>query len=81
VHNDRLRDALDRQAIAALATSPGARGYHDQVRARGTSHQAALRQLANRLVGILHGCLKTRTLYDKATASPQHINREIEPAA
>jgi hypothetical protein len=29
--------------------------------ARGNHHNAALRQLANRLVGILHGCLKTRT--------------------
>ncbi|MDQ2813940.1 MAG: IS110 family transposase, partial [Actinomycetota bacterium] len=29
---------------------------------------AALRQLANRLVGILHGCLKTGTSYDEATA-------------
>jgi hypothetical protein len=46
-----------------------------------TSHQAALRQLANRLVGILHAFLKTRTLYDEATAWPQHINREIEPTA
>ena len=25
-------------------------------------------RVANRLVGILHGCLKTRTLYDEATA-------------
>ena len=25
---------------------------------------------ANRLVGILHGCLKTRTLYDETTAWP-----------
>jgi hypothetical protein len=27
----------------------------------------AIRRLANRLVGILHGCLKTRTLYDEVT--------------
>jgi transposase len=81
VHNDRLRDALDRQAFAALATSPGARAYYDQLRARGASHQAALRQLANRLVGILHGCLKTRTRYDETTAWPQRIKQEIKPAA
>jgi hypothetical protein len=31
-------------------------------------HQAALRQLANRLVGILHGCLKTNTVYNENTA-------------
>ena len=35
-------------------------------------HQAALRQLANRLVGILHGCLKTGTLYDETTAWAHH---------
>ena len=68
VHNDRLLDALMSQAFAALNASPGARAYYDQQRTRGAYHHAALRQLANRLVGILHGCLKTRTLYDEATA-------------
>jgi transposase len=68
VHNDRLRDALDAQAFSALTVSPGARGYYHDLRGRGTGHRAALRQLANKLVGILHGCLKTRTLYDEATA-------------
>jgi hypothetical protein len=72
VHNDRLRDALDGQAFAALSASPGARAYYDQLRARGAGHRAALRQLANRLVGILHGCLKTRTLYDEDTAWAHH---------
>jgi hypothetical protein len=72
VHNDRLRDALGRQAYSALTASPGARAYYDQLRARGIEHDPALRQLANRLVGILHGCLKTRTLYDEATAWPQN---------
>jgi hypothetical protein len=47
---------------------PRARAYYDQLRARGTGHHAALRQLSNRLVGILHGCLKTRTRYSEATA-------------
>ena len=68
VHNDRLIDALMTQAFAALNASPGARAYYDQLKARGIEHHAALRQLANRLVGILHGCLKTRTCYDEATA-------------
>jgi transposase len=68
VHNDRLVDALNGQAFAALTASPGARAYYDQLRARGVGHSAALRQLANRLVGILHGCLTTRTNYDEATA-------------
>jgi transposase len=68
VHNDRLIDALGRQAFAALIASPGARAYYDELRGRGVGHHAALRQLANRLVGILHGCLKTGTTYDEATA-------------
>jgi transposase len=68
VHNDRLIDALMTQAFSALNASPGARAYYDQLKARGAEHNTALRQLANRLVGILHGCLKTRTCYDEATA-------------
>jgi hypothetical protein len=71
VHNDRLIDALILQAQSALRASPGARAYYDKQRARGLGHNAALRQLANRLVGILHGCLKTRTNYNESTAWPQ----------
>jgi transposase len=68
IHNDRLVDALSAQAFTALNGSPGARALYDELRARGVEHNDALRRLANRLVGILHGCLKTRTLYDEATA-------------
>jgi transposase len=68
VHNDRLVDALGLQAFAALRGSPGARAYYDQLRGRGVGHRAALRQLGNRLVGILHGCLKTGTNYDEDKA-------------
>ena len=70
VHNDRLLDALGRQAFSALSSSPAARAYYDQLRDRGKDHNAALRQLANRLVGILHGCLKTDTTYNEGTAWP-----------
>jgi transposase len=68
VHNDRLVDALNAQAFASLNASPGARAFYDGLRTRGIEHNDALRRLANRLVGILHGCLKTHTLYDEATA-------------
>jgi transposase len=68
VHNDRLVDALHQQAFCALRASPGARAYYDELRTRKIGHHAALRQLSNRLVGILHGCLKTGTPYDEATA-------------
>ena len=74
VHNDRLIDALMTQAFTSLRNSPGARAYYDRQRARGASYNAALRQLANRLVGILHGCLKTGTPYDEATAWSHHLN-------
>jgi hypothetical protein len=63
-------DALGRQALSALTGSPGANAYYRQLRARGTGHHAALRQLGNRLVGILHGCLKTSTMYSEARAWP-----------
>ena len=66
--NDRLGDAVQRWAFGAMRGSPGARAYYDAIRARKIGHHAALRQLANRLVGILHGCLKTRILYDESTA-------------
>lgn len=59
-------------AFCALKGSPGARAYYIALRARGIGHQAALRQLGNRLVGILHGCLKTRSLYDEHTAWEHH---------
>jgi transposase len=72
VHNDRLVDALISQAYSALSASPGARAYYDLQRARGSNYNAALRQVANRLVGILHGCLKTGTLYDETTAWSHH---------
>ena len=74
VHNDRLIDALMTQAFASLRASPGARAYYDRQRARGADYNAALRQLANRLVGILHGCLKTGTPYDETTAWSHHLN-------
>jgi hypothetical protein len=75
IRNDRLTDALMAQAFAALTASPGARALYDAERARGIEHSAALRKLASRLVGILHGCLKTRTLYDEATAWPRRENK------
>lgn len=68
--NRRLADMCYLQAFAALNASPGARAYYDSLRARGAGHHDALRRLGNRLVGILHGCLKTGTPYDEATAWP-----------
>jgi hypothetical protein len=72
VHNDRLVDALLTQASIAITKSPGARAYYERQRARDADYNTALRQLANRLVGILHGCLKTGTLYNETTAWSHH---------
>jgi len=66
--NRRLADALQQWAFCAMRGSPGARAYYQALRARGIGHQGALRQLGNRLVGILHGCLARRTPYDENTA-------------
>lgn len=79
--NRRLADALYQQALAALTGSPGARAYYDQHRARGASHHQALRALANRLVGILHGCLTHHTTYDENTAWAEARPNEITAAA
>jgi hypothetical protein len=56
--NERLFDACYLWAFSSLTNSPGARRYYDLQRARGKTHSQALRALGNRLVGILHGCLK-----------------------
>ena len=81
VHHDRLLDALMAWAFSAMNASPGARAYYDELRARGIGHNDALRRLASRLAGILHGCLKTRTRHDEATAWGHRDNLPQSPAA
>jgi hypothetical protein len=71
VGNRRLSTACHLWAFAALTGSPGARRYYDARRARGATHHQALRALANRLVGILHGCLRHRQPYDEQVAWPE----------
>jgi len=68
IRNRHLIDALHAQALSALSASPGARAFYDDLRARETGHDDALRRVASRLTGILHGCLKTGREYDEATA-------------
>lgn len=68
--NKWLLDACTWWGYTALRNSPGARRLYDAQRAAGKTHYQALRTVGNRLVGILHGCLRTRTLYDEATAWP-----------
>ncbi len=76
--NRRLADAIYLWAFAALSVSAGARAFYDQRRAAGDTHHQALRALGNRLVGILHGCLEHRTVYDEHIA---WAHRQQEHAA
>ncbi len=68
--NQRLVDACYLWTFAALTASPGARRCYDAHRARGQTHHQALRALGNRLVGILHGCLARRVVYQEQVAWP-----------
>jgi hypothetical protein len=68
IRNRHLIDPLHAQAFSAISASPGARAYYDELRAAEVGHDDALRRVAGRLTGILHGCLKHGTDYDEATA-------------
>ncbi|CCM65983.1 transposase [Candidatus Microthrix parvicella RN1] len=68
VRNRRLYDAIDQWAFCAITTSPGCRQFYDHRRTTGDLHHQALRALGNRLVGYLHGCLRTRSTYNEHTA-------------
>jgi transposase len=67
--NVRLADACRWWAFSALLQSSGARSAYDIRRAAGDSHDAALRRVANRLLGQLHHCLARRLLYDEPQAN------------
>jgi hypothetical protein len=71
--NKRLCDACRWWAFLSTQHSPGAEAYYRRRRAAGDGHEAALRRLANKLLGQLHHCLDHRTLYDedKAWSQPQ----------
>lgn len=73
--NRRLVDACYLWAFAALAASPGARALYDERREAKDTHHRALRALANRLVGILHGCLRHDALYDEDTAWAHRVKK------
>jgi hypothetical protein len=79
--NERLADAIYLWAFAALSASPGARAYYDARRAAGATHHAALRALGNRLVGILHGCLRHHTVYDETIAWGHRTDQKLPQAA
>ncbi len=73
--NKRLFDAAYQWAFCALTRSPGARAYYDDHDPGPNTAKTARRKLANKLVGILHGCLTHRTLYDEDLAWPTLVDR------
>jgi transposase len=79
--NRRLGDACHWWAFAALTRSPGARAHYDRRRAAGDNHNAALRNLANKLLAKLWHCLQTDTTYDEASAWPNPTETPIPAAA
>jgi transposase len=81
VRNDRLHDAVVQWARLAICNSPGARTMYDEQRAKGAGYHKAIRAVANRLVGCLHGCLKSGTLYDEDTAWTHRQPQETLKAA
>jgi hypothetical protein len=74
LRNRRLADALYMcVGLLRTTTSAGARAYYAAHRARGHTHHQALGALANRLVGILHGCLEHRSCYSETVAWPSAV--------
>ena len=66
----RLGNACHWWAYATLTRSPGARAHYDRRRAAGDTHNAALRNLANKLLAKLWHCLQTNTYYHETSAWP-----------
>jgi transposase len=81
VKNNRLADACYWWAFAAITKSPGARAHYDRRRAAGDRHNAALRNVANKLLGRLWWCLVNDVAWDDDAAWPTHANTRQQDAA
>lgn len=81
VRNKRLDDACHWWAFSMLTKSPGARALYDRRRAAGDSHNAALRNLANKLLGRLWWCLQHEERWDEAAAWPDAPLAALSAAA
>jgi hypothetical protein len=80
VRNKRLGDACHWWAFAMLTKSPGAREHYDRRRAAGDHHNAALRNLANKLIGRLWWCIQNNEMWDEQAAWP-HLAKPVETVA
>lgn len=71
--NRRLVDTCRQWAHSAITGSSGARAHDDRRRAAGDRHEAALRNLTNKLVGQLDRCLRRGGACCEADAWPPHL--------
>jgi transposase len=62
-----LRQTFVEWAAQSIPHSYWARAFYETQRAKGSSHQAALRALAFKWIRILYRCWQDRTPYDEAT--------------
>ncbi len=81
VRNKRLGDACHWWAFAMLTKSPGARAHYDRRRTAGDNHNAALRNLANKLIGRLWWCLQNNQHWDETAAWNDAATRPLTAAA
>ena len=81
VRNKRLGDACHWWAFSMLTKSPGAREHYDKRRAAGDRHNAALRNLANKLLGRLWWCLVNNQPWDDDAAWPHRAEHPNPVAA
>ncbi|MDI9915620.1 transposase [Rhodococcus sp. IEGM 1379] len=68
VRNKRLGDACHWWVFSMLTKSAGARAHYDKRRAAGDHHNAALRNLANKLLRRLWWCLQHNERWDDSVA-------------
>jgi transposase len=68
VRNKRLGDACHWWAFVTITKSAGAREHYDRRRAAGDHHNAALRNLANKLIGRLWWCLQHHETWNENAA-------------
>jgi transposase len=65
-YNHFLGDAVQRWAFCSLTRSGWAREFYDSQRAKGKSHNAALRALGNRWLEVLWHCLINGVVYEES---------------
>lgn len=80
VRNKRLADACHWWAFSMLTKSPGARAHYDARRAAGDTHNAALRNVANKILGRLWWCLANEQPWDESQAWPD-LDQQSHTAA